>query len=417
MDLTIFQQLGVATALGALIGLERERKHQIGHYDAYAGIRTYALIALSGSLAYILSIYSMVFFAVVSGGFMLLLISGYILSAKKTGSLGMTSEVASVVVYMIGILSGMELFVEATMVSLLVLTFLLLKIPLHSWAKKIKYEELVSTLEFMIVAFVVLPILPNQAYGPYGFFNPYLVWLMVVFISGISFVSYIAIKLWGTKKGLTLTGFLSGFISTTALSFSLASQSKKNIKVVYPYVLAMIVASAAMLLRVVIEVTALNFDLLEVLLIPFLSMAIVGGVASVFIWWKSDGVNEKIDETSVKLESPFSLMPALKFALFFVAVLFLSKFAANNMGDKGLYITSFLSGFVDVDAITISMSNLAKTGLDRDVAVTSIVIAVIVNTLAKAGVFFVFGSRKLAKNIGLVLVFMSIAGILSLFFI
>lgn len=417
MDLIIFQQLGVATALGALIGLERERKHQIGHYDAYAGIRTYALIALSGSLAYILSIYSMVFFAVVSGGFMLLLISGYILSAKKTGSLGMTSEVASVVVYMIGILSGMQLFVEATMVSLLVLTFLLLKIPLHSWAKKIKYEELVSTLEFMIVAFVVLPILPNQAYGPYGFFNPYLVWLMVVFISGISFVSYIAIKLWGTKKGLTLTGFLSGFISTTALSFSLAAQSKKNIKVVYPYVLAMIVASAAMLLRVIIEVTALNFDLLEVLLIPFLSMAIVGGVASVFIWWKSDGVNEKIDETSVKLESPFSLMPALKFALFFVAVLFLSKFAANNMGDKGLYITSFLSGFVDVDAITISMSNLAKTGLNRDVAVTSIVIAVIVNTLAKAGVFFVFGSRKLAKSIGLVLVFMSIAGILSLFFI
>lgn len=417
MDLIIFQQLGVATALGALIGLERERKQQIGHYDAYAGIRTYALIALSGSLAYILSIYSMVFFAVISGGFMLLLVSGYVLGAKKSGNLGMTSGVASVVVYMIGILSGMELFVEATMVSLLVLTFLLLKIRLHSLAKKIKYEELVSTLEFMIVVFVVLPILPNQAYGPYGFFNPYLVWLMVVFISGISFVSYIAIKLWGAKKGLTLTGFLSGFISTTALSFSLSSQSKKNINVVYPYVLAMIVACAAMLLRIVIEVMALNFDLLRILLMPFLSMAIVGGTVSVFIWLKKGEVNGRVDEAPVKLESPFSLMPALKFALFFVAVLFLSKFAANNLGDKGLYITSFLSGFVDVDAITISMSNFAKAGLNKDVAVTSIVIAVIVNTLTKAGVFFIFGSRKLAKNISLVLIFMSIAGILSLFFI
>jgi uncharacterized membrane protein (DUF4010 family) len=419
VDLTIFQQLGVATALGALIGLERERKHHIEHYvDSYAGIRTYALIALAGSLAYILSIYSMIFFAVVSAGIMVLLIMGYVLGVKKHGGLGMTSEIASVLVYMIGILCGMQLFVVATMVSLLVLTFLLLKTPLHNWAKKIKYEELVSALEFLIVAFVVLPILPNENYGPYGFFNPYSIWLLVVFISGISFVSYVAIKFLGTKKGLTLTGFLAGFISTTALAFSLSAQSKKNVKVVVPYVLAMIVASFAMLLRILIEVFVLNFDLISLLLIPVLSMFIVGVVVGLFLWKRNSKVIERVDSTeSIHLSSPFSLVPALKFALFFVLILFLSEFAVHNMGAGGLYLTGFFSGFVDVDAITVSMSNLSKIDLNKEVAMRVIMVTVIVNTLVKAGIFFVFGTRKVAKDVGLVFIFMSFAGILSLFLV
>lgn len=418
MDFTIFQQLGIATALGALIGLERERRHQLEHYiDAYAGIRTYALISLAGSLAYILSLYSLALFAVISAGLILLLIVGYVLSAKKRGGLGMTSEVASILVYMIGILAGMQLYVAATLVSLLVLTFLLLKEPLHNWAKKIKYEELVSTLEFMIVAFVVLPLLPNQAYGPYGFFNPHLIWLLVVFISGISFVSYVAIKFLGARRGLTLTGFLAGFISTTALSFSLAAQSRKNEKVVHPYVLAMIVASTAMFLRVVVEVMILNFELMETLLIPMLSMAVVGVFASLIIWWKGGRVKERMDKDVIKLRSPFSLIPALKFAVFFVVILLVSRFAADKMGEEGIYLTSFFSGLVDVDAITVSMANLADIEFNQRVAVTAITITVIVNTLVKSAIFFVFGAKKVAKGISLVLVLMSLAGIFALFFI
>jgi uncharacterized membrane protein (DUF4010 family) len=419
VDLEILQQLGVATALGALIGLERERKHHLEHIiDSYAGIRTYALIALAGSLAYTLSVYSMSFFAVVSAGVLLLLIIGYVLGVKKHGGLGMTSEIASVLVYMIGILCGMKLFVVATMVSLLVLTFLLLKAPLHNWAKKIKYEELVSTLEFLIVAFVVLPILPNQSYGPYGFFNPYLIWLLVVFVSGMSFVSYIAIKFFGTRKGLTLTGFFSGFISTTALAFSLSAQSKKNPKVVCPYVLAMIVANFGMLLRVLIEVMVLHFDLAGILLIPILSMATVGGVAGLYLWRKIlKGKGKVRGDTSLKLESPFRLVPALKFALLFVTVLLISRFAVQTLGQGGIYLTSFFSGFVDVDAMTVSMANLAHTDLSDSIAVTAIIITVIVNTLVKVGVFFVFGAREVAKGVGLVLVLISVAGLLSLFLI
>lgn len=423
MSFVVLQQLGLAAALGALIGLERERKHQLEYKfekdnNSFGGIRTFSLISLVGALSYLLSSYSIVFFTVVSVALLALIVASYVISSQKYGSIGITSEVASVTVYIIGILCGMGLFFEATIVAFIVLMLLVLKEPLHSWAKKIKFQEIVSTLEFMIVAFVVLPLLPNQAYGPYGFFNPYSVWLLVVFISGISFVSYVAIKFFGTKKGLTLTGFLAGFISTTALAFSLSAQSKKNVKVVGPYVLAMVVASLAMLLRICIEVSVLNFDLIRLLLIPVLAMFVVGSIAGLFIWKRNSRVKGKVDaRDSIHLSSPFSLAPALKFALFFVLILFLSQFAVRNMGAGGLYLTGFFSGFVDVDAITVSMANLSKVDLSKEVAVKVIMLTVIVNTLVKAGVFFIFGARKVAKDVGLVFILMSIAGILSLFFV
>lgn len=423
MSFVVLQQLGLAAALGALIGLERERKHQLEYKfekdnNSFGGIRTFSLIALVGALSYLLSSYSIVFFTVISVALMALIVSSYVISSQKYGNIGITSEVASVTVYIIGILCGMGLFFEATIVAFIVLMLLVLKEPLHSWAKKIKFQEIVSTLEFMIVAFVVLPLLPNQAYGPYGFFNPYSVWLLVVFISGISFVSYVAIKFFGTKRGLTLTGFLAGFISTTALAFSLSAQSKKNVKVVGPYVLAMVVASLAMLLRICIEVSVLNFDLISLLLIPVLSMFGVGAIAGLFLWKRNSKVRGKIEvKDSIRLSSPFSLVPALKFALFFVLILFFSQFAVHNMGTGGLYLTGFFSGFVDVDAVTVSMANLSKVDLNQEVAVRVIMITVIVNTIVKAGVFFIFGARKVAKDVGLVFILMSIAGILSLFFV
>ena len=423
MSLLILQQLGLAAALGALIGLERERNHQLAYKlekdnNSFGGVRTFSLISLSGALSYFLSTYSIVFFTVVAVALLALIVASYIISSQKYGSIGITSEVASVIVYVIGILCGLSLFFEATVVTFVVLMLLVLKKPLHSWAKKIKFQEIVSTLEFMIVAFVVLPLLPDQAYGPYGFFNPYSVWLLVVFISGISFVSYAAIKFFGTRKGLTLTGFLSGFISTTALAFSLSAQSKKNVKVVGPYVLAMIVASFAMLLRISIEVFVLNIDLIGLLIMPVLSMFVVGAIASLFLWKKNSKAKGKVDaEESIHLSSPFSLVPALKFAVFFVLILFLSQFAVHEMGSGGLYLTGFFSGFVDVDAITVSMANLSKVDLSKEIAVKVIMVTVIVNTLVKAGIFFIFGTRKVAKDVSLVFVLMAIAGILSLFFV
>lgn len=417
MDFSIFHQLGVALALGTLIGLERERKNQLsGRTDSYGGIRTYALIALLGALSYIISAYSGAFFVVVSAGLIALLIVGYVLSNRHGHSLGMTSEVASILVYVIGVLSAMKMYLLATSVALIVLLILFFKEPLHKLARKLKDKELISTLEFMIIAFVVLPLLPNQAFGPYDFFNPYLVWLMVVFISGISFVSYVAIKWFGARRGILATGFLAGFISTTALAFSFAGESRKNGRIVNPYVLAMVVAGSAMFFRILIEVAVINSDLVGMLVPSIVTMGLVGLAAGIFLFWRTRNEEESIQQGAIKLKSPFSLWPALKFGVFFAIILFISKFAAATMGDKGLYLTSFFSGLLDVDAITISMSNLAGTEITRESAVIAITIAAMTNTLAKGMIFLVFGGRKVATKVLAVFSMMVLAGAGVLFF-
>ena len=418
----ILQQLVVATALGALIGLERERKHQLyfkveKSEKTFGGIRTFALIGLLGALSYVLSSYSIVVFAVISVALLTLIISSYVIIGRKYGNFGITSEVASILVFVIGILSGMQLYVEATMVALLVLAFLLFKSPLHKWAGRIKFQEMISTLEFMIIACVVLPLLPNQSFGPYGFFNPYLIWLLVVFISGISFVSYVAIKIFGPKKGLTLTGFLSGFISTTALSFSLSNQSKKNGKIINPYLLAITVASSAMFLRMLLEVLVLNQDLLLAAMVPMLSMAIAGFCITLFLMWRGDKAEGIMDKHIMQMKSPFSLLPALKFGAMFALLILVLKFGMVHLGNNGVYVASTIFGFFDVDAVTVSMSNLAKTDITKHAAVMAMTIAGIMNTLLKAGIFFMFADRKLAKKVFLVLLLISIVGGLSLFII
>lgn len=413
MDFNIFQQLGVALALASLIGLERERTYQLGHYDDFAGVRTFALIGLLGALSYILSSYSVIISALITAGFLALVIMAYFLTGSGSSSKGMTSEIASVLVYVIGILSGMEQYLLATVVALTVLSVLYFKDVLHRWAKHLENREFVSTIQFMIIAFVVLPLLPNQSYGPYDFFNPYIVWLMIVFISGLSFLSYIAIKAFGAKRGISVTGFLAGFISSTALAFSFSAESKKNPSVINPYAFAVVIAGSAMFFRVLIEVYVLNNELAGNLFIPMISMGAAGILGAVFLWLKKEKVPEDIGKRMIELKSPFSLKPALKFGVFFAIVMLVSKFAASSIGDRGIYLTSFVSGFMDVDAITVSMANMAKDGFMQKQAMVSIIIAALTNTFSKAAIFFIFGNRKVALKISAVFVFVFLVGFAS----
>lgn len=418
----VFQQLGIATALGALIGLEREHKHQLkevlakGH-DTFGGIRTFALIGLSGSLSYILSTYSIIVFAVISAALLTLIISSYIISSQKYNSLGITSEVASILVYMVGILCGMSLFLEATTVAFLVLMFLLLKKPLHNWAKKIKFQEMFSALEFMLIAFIVLPLLPNRSFGPYEFFNPYLIWLLVVFISGISFVSYVGIKILGTKRGLNLTGFLTGFISTTALSVSVSDQSKINSKANTAYLTAVTIAISAMFLKMLLEVAVLNQELFFHILVPMISMSFTGLLIVLFVMKRNGKEENVLDKHITEMQSPFSLIPALKFGALFALFILVFKVAMANVGVNSVYLVSTVFGFFNVDAVTVSMSSLAKTEVTQHAAAVSITLGAIVNTLLKIGIFFMFADKKLAKKVTLMVILISAVGALSLFFI
>lgn len=417
VDYTVFQQLGIALALATLIGFEREQKYQIYKYGSFGGVRTFALIGLLGALSYILSAYSAVLFSLITGGFFVLMIAAYVMTSREYKGAGATSEVAAILVYIIGVLSAMDMYLMAVLIALVVLIILHFKDPLHKWAKHIKDKELASTIQFIIVAFVILPLLPNQGFGPYEFFNPYIVWLMVVFVSGISFFSYIAIKIFGAKRGILLTGFLSGFIATTPLAFAFAAQSKKNKSIVNPYVLAVVIAGSAMFFRLIFELLVLNRDLLKIVFIPMFVMGVVGiGLALVFAR-NNHKVPKAMEREMLNVKSPFSLGPALKFGAFFALILFVIKFMLAELGDVGVYLTSIISGTMDVDAITVSMATLAKTELSEMTAGIAVIIAAMINTLAKGGIFLLFGNRKVAIKIVSVFLLVILAGGLSMFFI
>lgn len=418
MDFTIFQQIGVAFVLAALIGLEREHVYQTEKYEGFGGIRTFALIGMMGALVQILSKQVEWFLPVITFGFLALVVASYVVVGSRGSKSGATSEVASIMVYIIGILCGMQQYVLATVVALAVLLVLHFKSPLHLLAKHLQNKELVSTIQFMIIAFVVLPLLPNATYGPYGFFNPYVIWLMVVFISGISFASYVAIKIVGHKKGIAFTGFLAGFISSTALAFSFSGESKKHPKIVFPYALAVIVASTAMFFRVLVEILVLNLDLLKAVYLPLLLMGVTGLGFVFYYGTKKEKEVKSIQKEVMEVKSPFNLVPALKFGFFFTLILFLSKFALAVMGDKGVYITSFFSGFLDVDAIVLSM---ARAVTDKSIAVDSAAIAVTItvmtNTAIKAAILLLFGGRSVALKVLFALFCVLTVGGVSLIFV
>ena len=262
---------------------------------------------------------------------------------------------------------------------------------LHNFAKKIKKEELSDTLKFAVVAFIILPFLPNQGYGPLEMFNPYIIWLMVVFISGISFAGYILMK-WFGEKGITLAGILGGLVSSTAVTTSFAERSKKEKKIYGALVLGVILANGIMFIRILIEVFVLNRELFYQMLIPLLSLALLTAIFSYFIWEKAKKVKGKVE-----LKSPFTIGPALKFGVFFAVILALVKVADVYLSSKGVYLVSFISGFADVDAITVSLSQLAKTSLSLDTARNGIIVAALTNVAVKGGIAYWFGGKKFGK--------------------
>ncbi|PIR54966.1 hypothetical protein COU74_04495 [Candidatus Peregrinibacteria bacterium CG10_big_fil_rev_8_21_14_0_10_36_19] len=409
MDFIVFKHLVIALALSLLLGLEREKSGQSNGGAIAVGIRTYTLIGLIGALSYVLADFSVVIAAVLAVGVFSLVIASYVSSKDK----GLTSEVATVVVYIVGILSMMGEIDMAITVTLATLGILHFKSKLHLLSKRVKNLELTSALKFILIAFVVLPLLPNQNYGPYEFFNPYLVWLMVVFVSGLSFLSYFAIKFFGTRKGIGLSGFLGGFISTTALALSFADNSKKTPRIVNPYVFAMMVAVTGMFVRVLIEVSVVNSELLKYLFVPVVAMGVVTLVMAFLFWIKRDG-DMSVKDAELRLESPFSLISAMKFGALFGIILFFVKFASAVLGDTGLYITSVVSGTVDIDSITISVANLAGKSVDFDSAAMAIIIAIIVNNLSKSFILLFLGSKKVGMRVLIISLVASVVGVGSL---
>lgn len=388
-------QLSLALAVGLLIGVERgwqERGSKEGNH--VAGLRTFGLIGLLGGIWGILSSK----FGEVSIGFSFLamtalLISAYILNRSKSDDRGITSLVAALIAFSLGVMSvkGFENIAVAS--AVVTASLLSLKNRLHHWVGTLEQHEIHAALKLLLISVVLLPVLPNQGYGPWQALNPYLLWWMVVLIATLSFAGYFSIKMAGARQGIMITSMLGGVVSSTALTLYLSrlSSEKKLQRIIAAGVL---VAAATMFPRVMIEVAVVNPELLKVLWLPMSGMMLVSYSYAYLLWRKNGGTNK----FEYKPKNPFELGSAIRFGLL-LAVIMLSAMAIRFwFGDAGLYVLSAISGIIDVDAITLSIAKMTTQDLPLEVGGKAIILAVLINTLVKMGLVITLGVSLLRKH-------------------
>lgn len=417
MNYEIISRFLVALAIGGLVGLEREiyqQKKQRG----FAGIRTYLLIAFAGALASFMLQQDewRIFAYILLIGIFGLIIATYYVSAVK-GYFGMTTEISVILVFVISMMSTYPDYQKFSVILGVILAVLLsLKKHLHSFAKSTKEIEWFNALTFVFMAFVILPLLPNEnltLFGVVNAFNPYRTWLMIVFASGVSFVGYFLAKVIGGSYGIGLAGLLGGVVSSTAVTESMASDSKRNPRLVKSYAFGATAASVIMGIRVLFEVWVIESSMLSMMAIPLIVIIAVGTLIAV--QWIGEGELHK-RSVDLKLGSPLSLRPALMFGILYSFVVFISQaMMSMNIGSYGFILLGLVAGLVDVDAITLSLTSLfSQGGVTEVVAWVTIVVAVISNSFFKMLTAQIFGSSGFFKRVGGALLIMAVAGIVSL---
>jgi uncharacterized membrane protein (DUF4010 family) len=408
-DLDLALRFGAALGLGLLLGLERERKR-----DAellFGGVRTFALIALLGALGAFLErrmdqswLIITAFIAV--GG---LVIMSYATTAAR-GEVGITTEVTALLAFIVGALCGWEQVGVASVTTVVCLLLLTLKDYLHRLARRVEAADVEATLTFAVISVIVLPLLPNETFGPppIDVINPYKIWLMVVLIAGLNFLGYVLVKVLGNEHGVVLTGVLGGLVSSTAVTLSFSERSRREPEMSRAFVLAIVVAWTIMFFRVVIIVGLINSGLASGLALALGGMAMVGLVICLILWRRTRSSETGIVRAGA---NPFELSEAIKFGLLFGLVTVLAKAAEFYFGTAGLYLAGTVAGLADVDAISLSMANLTMTSPDNlRIAAHTIVIAVISNTLVKSGIALFMGAPPLRKKMVWVTAVMFIAG-------
>lgn len=408
---SLFYRFGAALAIGILIGLQREYAHEPVEEIA-AGVRTFALLGLAGCLAALLAdrlALPAVFLGIVLllGGFVAV---SYAITAWL-GDIGMTTEVAAVLTILLGSLCYRGEVALAVALAVTIIVLLSLKLELHAFAHRLKQEDVYATLRFAIISVLILPILPNRSFGPPPFdvLNPYKIWLMVVFISGISFVGYLLNQLVDARRGIPLAGLLGGLVSSTAVTLTFTERSRREPALTQPLALGIIIAWTVMFGRVFVEVATLNLPLLAVVWQPLLAAAVVGALfcAGLYFAHRDDG------EGHVSFTNPFELRSAIRFGLLYAIILLVSRAAQMFLGAGGLYLSSVLAGLTDVDAITLSMAELSQASgsLDVETAARAITLATMSNTLVKGGLVLMGGSMGLRRYLAPALALILLAGV------
>lgn len=410
----LFLRFGAALLIGILIGMQREYAHgNSTEKGLFAGARTFALMSLYGTSAAFLA--DLLKSPWVFLGLVILLgtaiIISYFISATEREAIGLTSEVAALITILIGGICYYHSVEFAAALGVATTVLLAVKWEFRRFVNVITQEDVYATLQFAVITAIILPVLPNQTFGPppLEILNPYQIWKMVVFISGINFLGYVLVKVVGPKKGLGISGLLGGLASSTATTMSFSQRSKTQVGLEKPFAVAIISGWVIMFIRVIVEVAVVNNRLLPHIWPTMAAMGLAGLIYALFLFFSQSA----IDEEELSLSNPFELGTAIKFGLIYALVLLIIKAAEIYIGVGGIYVTSFIAGLADVDAITLSISDLTRLGgsIPLNTGKIAVIIAILSNTISKGVLVFSLGSKSLRKQIWPGIVFILVVGL------
>lgn len=416
----IFQLL-VGAGLGAFVGLRREIDNKKQKHDVFMGFRTMALMSTLGVVSTMFE--PMPYLpAVCFMGLLIFLAIAYANGAFKLKLVGLTSEISAMIMFLIGVLVGYEQTIIAVILTIFIGGLNAFKAELHRFAGTINDREWIGALQLLIVSGAVLPFLPQEPVDPLGIIVPFNIWLLVIMISGIGFVGYFLTKYWNIKHSVPLMAFLGAIVSSTAVTTSLADQSKRfNLTGIFT--VGVMVAVATMQIRVALEILAWGTaDIIKSIIAIPISMAVTAILMAFYFFWKTNQKHKfnqpekNTPKTNLSLQSPFEILPALKFGGVFVLVLITLAIAQKYLGHSGVYATAFFSGMVDVDAIVLSsLESVRLSEMDPSLAERAILIGIVTNNLGKIMYVAVLGSRKMVSKVAVGMIIITLVGVITWF--
>jgi uncharacterized membrane protein (DUF4010 family) len=308
---------------------------------------------------------------------------------------GITTEAAALVMFLVGATAAVGSIAAAVVLGGVVAVLLQFKRPMHALAERLTEDEVRALMRIVVIGLVILPVLPDRTYGPFDVLNPFRIWLMVVLIVGISVASYVLYKLADARAGTLLGGLLGGLISSTATTASYARRAR-DARAAPAAAVVLMVASTVVFARIFVEVGVVAPAVLRRIAAPLAAMAAVNVALSALGFWLW---GRRLAGPAAQ-EDPTQLRAALVFGVLYGAIVFAAAAAKEHLGEAGLYAVAGVSGLTDIDAITLSLANLADAGrVDLDTAWRAILLAALSNLVFKGALAVALGGRALAVRI------------------
>ncbi len=427
-NIAIFR-LFIGGVIGAIVGLEREKSMQMNKEQSPIGIRTDILIGILGGTSIYLSQIINDWVFIVS--LVAVICFSYLPLIRKENAgekiMSYKTAISSIIVFLMGALAFTGQIQTALAVAIITTFVLSLKYTLKQFIVGVSYPELIDGVKFVIISFIILPFLPNQTYDTTlisyfdptaaaiplntSIINPYRIWLLIVIVSGLNFLGYILVKIFGRNKAYSLTGLIGGFYSSTVTSLNLCTTSKEHVDLTYPFVAGILLACGSSFFKMFVLIRTLNAELFNRLFPSLLAMC---GYLLLSGWFFKRKAEKKVKDVQlqrkseikhkqlVEVKSPLNLKSAVKLAVFVL----LTMLAANlilRYADINLYyaLAALMAFFSVDDPVIISTADIAGKAMSFDIAKNIILGVIFLNFLQKVPMVYFFGNRKLIKPLAL----------------